>query len=191
MRKVFFMSFVLWGYGVYSQGYTVEQVEKTQDTKIVANFIKYNPNHPKTPEFRRKLYVMLSGGNSGMVKSNVAFIDKKTMTADVKREVKKGEVSEGNKKTAELLTHLFNNDPTKSEAYIHIRNLSKCNLNINITGKSFYTLTVPAQNDNYILLPKGTYTIATSVCDAKYSSVKNIQKDTEITLNLNPHLPRS
>ena len=31
-----------------------------------------------------------------------------------------------NKKTAELLTHLFNNDPNKRDAYIHIRNKSKC-----------------------------------------------------------------
>ena len=37
-------------------------------------------------------------------------------------------------------------------------------------------------NDNYILVPKGKYVITTSVCDAKYSSSKDISQDVEITL---------
>lgn len=169
---------------VYSQNYTVEQVEKTNDVKVVANFIKNNPNHPKTPELKRKLYAMLNGDNPEIAKPTITSMQKKTSAASAKDDAKnRGEVSGENKKTAELLTHLFNNDPAKKEAYIHIKNLSKCNLLVKISGKKFYNLTVPAANSNYILLPKGSYTITTMVCDAKYSEVKNLQKDMEIALN--------
>lgn len=125
---------------IYSQNYTVEQMEKTNDIKVVANFIKNNPNHPKTPEFRRKLYAMLNGGNPEIAKPTITPMQKKTTATSNKGDAKnRGEVSEENKKTAELLTHLFNNDPAKKEAYIHIKNLSKCNLLVKISGKNFIT----------------------------------------------------
>jgi hypothetical protein len=54
---------------------------------------------------------------------------------------------------------------------------------VKISGKKFYNLDVPAKNQNYILVDKGYYTLTTSVCDAKYSSVKNINKDIVVTLN--------
>lgn len=184
MKKLLYLFLFLSGYFVMAQNYTVEQVEKTNDTKVVANFIKNNPNHPKTPEFKRKLYAMINNDKPAVAKPKVEPISKKEVATAIKKDVAKdGTVSEKNKKTAELLTHLFNNDPNKKEAYIHIKNKSKCNLIVKISGKKFYNLTVPANNDNYILVPKGSYTLTTSVCDAKYSSVKNIQKDTEITLN--------
>ncbi|WP_326981154.1 DUF6759 domain-containing protein [Chryseobacterium sp. MYb264] len=97
---------------------------------------------------------------------------------------KKAEPSERNKKTAKMLTHLFNNDPTDKEAYINIRNRSKCNLIVKITGKKYYNLDVPASGQNFILIDKGEYVLTTMVCDAKYSSLKNINKDIEIELNL-------
>lgn len=184
MKKLFYLLIFLFSYHISAQNYTVAQVEKTTDPKVVANFIKNNPNHQRTPEFKRKLYAMINSDNSSVAKPKVEPINKKEVATTIKKDVAKdGTVSEKNKKTAELLTHLFNNDPNKKEAYIHIRNKSKCNLIVKISGKKFYNLTVPASNDNYILVPKGSYTLTTSVCDAKYSSTKNIQKDTEITLN--------
>ena len=105
------------------------------------------------------------------------------MSNAVKRDEADGS-NDKNKKTAELLTHIFNNDPNRKEAYVRIINKSKCNLIVKISGgKKFYNLNVPARNDNYILIPKGSYTITTMVCDAKYSSNKKIEKDVEITLN--------
>ena len=184
MKKIYYLLFFIFSVLSSAQKYTPEQVEKTDDPKVVANFIKYNPNHEKTPEFKRKLFAMINGDKSAIAKPKVEPINKKEMATAVRKDVKQtGTVSEKNKKTAEILTHLFNNDPNKKEAYIYIKNLSKCNLIVKISGKKFYNLTVPAKNDNYILLDKGTYTLTTSVCDAKYSSVKNVNKDLEITLN--------
>lgn len=184
MKKIFYVLTFFLSLHISAQNYTVAQVEKTDDPKVVANFIKNNPNHQRTPEFKRKLYAMINSDKPAVAKPTVQPINKKEVATTIKKDVAKdGAVSEKNKKTAELLTHLFNNDPNKRDAYIHIRNKSKCNLIVKISGRTFYNLTVPANNDNYILVPKGTYTLTTSVCDAKYSSVKNIQKDTEITLN--------
>ncbi|MDO5616379.1 MAG: hypothetical protein Q4G16_09325 [Cruoricaptor ignavus] len=185
MSKTILFLFMFVGTLLSAQNYTEQQVDKTTDPKVVANFIKNNPNHPKTPEYKRKLYAMINGGSSTVAKPKIETINKKEMATAVKKDVRKsGTVSKGNQKTAELLTHLFNNDPNKREAYIHIKNKSKCNLLVKVSGKKFYNLTVPARNDNYILVNKGSYTITTSICDAQYSAVKNVQKDMEITLDV-------
>lgn len=96
----------------------------------------------------------------------------------------KAEPSEENKRTAAMLTHLFNNDISKNDAYINIKNRSSCNLIVKISGKKYYNLTVPARGENFILIDKGEYVLTTMVCDAKYSSLKKIDKDIEIALNV-------
>lgn len=97
---------------------------------------------------------------------------------------KKTGPSEQHKKTAAMLTHMFNNDPMDKEAYINIKNRSKCNLIVKISGKKYYNLDVPANGQNFLLVDKGEYILTTMVCDAKYSSLKRINKDIEIELNL-------
>lgn len=92
--------------------------------------------------------------------------------------------SEENKRTAAMLTHLFNNDINKSEAYVNIKNRSSCNLIVKISGKKYYNLSVPAKGENFILVDKGEYILTTMVCDAKYSSLKKITQDIEIALNV-------
>lgn len=96
----------------------------------------------------------------------------------------KAEPSEEAKRTAAMLTHLFNNDTNKNDAYINIKNRSSCNLIVKITGKKYYNLSVPAKGQNFILIDKGEYVLTTMVCDAKYSSLKKIDKDIEIALNV-------
>ncbi|SFN60063.1 hypothetical protein SAMN05421594_3488 [Chryseobacterium oleae] len=98
--------------------------------------------------------------------------------------VAKSEPSDANKKTAAMLTHLFNNDINKNEAYINIKNSSNCNLIVKISGKKYYNLTVPAKGQNFILIDKGEYVLTTMVCDAKYSSIKKVTQDIEIALNI-------
>ncbi len=97
---------------------------------------------------------------------------------------KKAEPSDESKRTAAMLTHIFNNDINKNEAYINIRNKSKCPLNVKINGRKSYTLLIPAKSQNFILIDKGDYTLSTMVCDAAYSSLKKIDKDIEIALNV-------
>ncbi|MFS4431519.1 DUF6759 domain-containing protein [Chryseobacterium sp. S90] len=92
--------------------------------------------------------------------------------------------SEENKRTAAMLTHLFNNDINKNEAYINIKNRSSCNLIVKISGKKYYNLSVPAKGENFILVDKGEYIMTTMVCDAKYSAPKKITQDIEIALNV-------
>lgn len=181
---VFFMSVLACG----QSKYTAAQVERSTDPQVIANFVKYNPNHPKTPEFKRKLLAVInnnkpSGAKAATAKPNVKPISTTKLKTAVKKDVAKDGVNDKNKRTAELLTHLFNTDPSSKNAYVQIVNNSKCNLIVKISGRKFYNLDVPARNNNYILIDKGNYTLTTSVCDAKYSSVKNITKDIVVTLN--------
>ncbi|KMQ71106.1 hypothetical protein ACM44_08810 [Chryseobacterium koreense CCUG 49689] len=190
MKKiVYLLLFFMYSLGYSQSKYTEAQVEKTTDPQVIANFIKYNPDHPKTPAFKQKLFAIINNDKtpaqaSKVAKPTVAPLNTKKLENVVNRDVAKtGEVNAKHKKTAELLNHLFNSDPNGKTAYVSITNKSSCNLIVKISGKQFYNLDVPANNQNYILIDKGNYTITTMVCDAKYSSVKNINKDIVITLN--------
>lgn len=194
--------------------YTESDAESTAEARIVAGFLKQNPGHAKTDYFKRKLMQIIMANNSPeakptiktlsedkvkqMILDNNSLNNSKTLASNTgtvapERTVnyaavgssnKKAGPSEQNKKTAAMLTHLFNNDPMDKEAYINIRNRSKCNLIVKINGKKYYNLDVPANGQNFLLVEKGEYILTTMVCDAKYSSLKKITKDIEIELNL-------
>lgn len=189
MKKFLYFLFLFISIFAYTQSkYTVAQVEKSTDAQVIANFIKYNPSHPKTPEFKRKLFAVINNDKTPTQQARVA---KPTVTAvnttklknEIKRDVAKNGTNISHKRTEDLLNHLFNSDPRSRTAYVQIVNKSKCNLIVKISGKRFYNLDVPANNQNFILVDKGSYSVTTSVCDAKYSSTKNIGKDIVITLN--------
>lgn len=184
MKKILLFLLFLLGFWGFSQSkYTVEQVEKSSDPQVIANFVKFNPNHPKTPAFKQKLYAILMGKNSAIAKPKVEPLSTTKLKSSVKKDVRSGTVDAHTQKTVDLLNHLFSNDPNRREAYVQIENKSKCNLIVKISGKKYYNLDVPANGQNFILIDKGSYTLTTNVCDAKYSSVKNINKDVAITLN--------
>ena len=168
--------------------YTATQVENSTDPQVIANFIKYNPTHPKTPEFKRKLLAAVNNDKSPAQKASVAKptikpISTEKLKTAIKKDVAKDGSNDKHKRTADLLNHLFNTDPSSKTAYVQIVNKSKCNLIVKISGRKFYNLDVPANNQNFILIDKGSYNMTTSVCDAKYSSTKNISKDIVVTLN--------
>lgn len=189
MKKYFYILFFLVSAFSSAQAqYTVTQVENSTDPQVIATFIKNNPNHPKTPEFKRKLIAAINNNKpasqkAASAKPNVQPISTAKLKNDIKKDVAKDGVNDKNKRTAELLTHLFNTDPSTKVAYIQIINRSKCNLIVKISGKRFYNLDVPAKSQNYILVDKGNYTLTTMVCDAKYTSAKNVSKDIVVTLN--------
>lgn len=194
--------------------YTENDAETTAEARVVAGFLKQNPGHAKTDYFKRKLMQIVMANNSPEAKPTIKplsedkikqmVIDNNNLNkskaiaanagaatpertvnyASVGGASKKSGASEQNKKTAAMLTHLFNNDPTDKEAYINIKNRSKCNLIVKINGKKYYNLDVPANGQNFLLVEKGEYILTTMVCDAKYSSLKKINKDIEIELNL-------
>ena len=109
--------------------YTAEQVEKSTDPQVIANFIKFNPDHPRTPEFKRKLIAVINNNKSSSQKAAVAKptvkpINTTKLEKTVSRDIAKGGgPSEKNKRTAELLTHIFSNDTSSKTAYVQILSL--------------------------------------------------------------------
>lgn len=182
----------------YSQSkYTAEQAEKSTNPQVIANFIKNNPTDPKTPMLKQKLMALITApagsapsAPSGSSKPPVPKIKPLTPTKlekEIKKDIATDANSEHTKRTVDLLNHLFNEDPHSKTAYLMIKNNSKCNLVVKISGKKYYNLDVQANNQNYILLDKGKYTFNSTVCGAVYNAVKDVQKDLEI--DLNPPVP--
>lgn len=189
MKKYFyFFALFLSVFSLAQSNVSVAQVENSTDPQVIATFIKSNPNHPKTPEFKRKLIAVINNNKSAsqqtkVAKPSVKSINTAKLSSAIKKDVAKDGTNDKHKRTADLLNHLFNSDPSSKTAYVQIINRSKCNLIVKISGKRFYNLDIPAKNQNFILVDKGTYNLTTSVCDAKYSSTKNIGKDIVVTLN--------
>lgn len=184
MKKFSILVFFALSSVAFSQSkYSIAQAEASADPKVLANFIKYNPDHPKTPALKQKLYAVIMDGNSKAAKPSVTPLNTTKLKSEVKNEVAKGKNDAHTQKTVDLLNHLFSNDPNRREAYVAIENKSKCNMIVKISGKKFYNLDVKAHDQNFILVEKGTYTLTTTICDAKYSSVKTINKDIMVTLN--------
>lgn len=185
MKRGLFLLFFSFTLVAFSQQVQrIDVVEKSNDVTVIAAFVKANPTHPKVPMLKRRMATLMSptGAGEASAKPTVKPLNTDKMAKTVNKNSGSGQPSAQNQKTAELLTHIFNNDPNRKEAYVRIINKSKCRLVVKLSGKKFYNLDVPANNDNYILVPKGKYVITTSVCDAKYSSSKDISQDVEITL---------
>lgn len=163
----------------FSAQVSVFTAMSSKDPSVVKSFIDANPKHPKTPELKQKLLSMGYAGNSEVAKPTVTKLTPKKL----EKNIDKSKTSEDAKKTANLLTHLFQDDPKSKETILQIVNKSSCNLIVKISGKKFYNLTVSPKNQNYLLIEKGKYTISTSICDAKYSSSKTINSSTVISLN--------
>ncbi|KIC64532.1 DUF6759 domain-containing protein [Chryseobacterium taiwanense] len=194
--------------------YTETDAENSSEARVVAGFLKQNPNHPKTDHFKRKLLdiimatpspseskpvMMASVGkdkvnnaktdnfNKSLASNTASKSSTPTRTvnyASVGGTSKKSEPSEQGKKTAALLTHLFSNDISDKEAYVNVKNRSKCNMEVKISGKKNYSLSIPAKSENYVLIDKGDYQLSTKVCDSPYTALKKIDKDIEIALNV-------
>lgn len=190
--------------------YTLQEAETSNEPRIIAGFIKQNPGHEKTDALKRRLINIIMADNSIEAKPTIKPLSKDNIEKIVSNNElnkgknfaanktsseknvslasagsnKKSEVSEQGKKTASMLSHIFNNDPNDKEAYINIKNKSKCNLIVKISGNKYYNLEVPARGQNFVMVEKGEYILTTQVCDAKYSSLKKIQKDIQIELNV-------
>lgn len=152
--------------------YTLQQAETTTDYRVVEAFVKANPNHPKTPMLRQRILALMA--NQGAAVGAVTSQTQKN-TTDQAQSAEKG------RKTADKLTRMFNGQNSK-DVYLTIKNMSNCPLVVRVAGQKTYTMEVAAQNSNLILVPKGKYTISTSLCGANYQSVKTLTENKEITL---------
>ncbi|NMR35368.1 hypothetical protein HIO71_14365 [Chryseobacterium aquaticum] len=194
--------------------YTEAEAENSSEPRIIAGFLKQNPGHARTDFFKKKLMTIIMADNSPEAKPTIKPLSKSKIEkivsnselnkgkvlasnakntsvperdlsyASVGNTSKKSEPSDKAKKTASMLTHLFNHDPSDKEAYINIKNKSNCRLIVKISGKKYYNLDVPAKGQNFLMIEKGEYVLTTMVCDAKYSSLKKINKDIEIQLDV-------
>lgn len=176
---------ILLVFSTFSFSQTSQELDKamlSKDPNVIAEFIKKYPNNKNTPFLQRKLNSMAGSGNAA-AKPSIQPLNTEKLEKQVEKSEAKGEPDAKAKRTAEVLTHLFNNDPNKKDAYVLIRNKSECNLIVKFEGKKFYNLDVPKMGENYILVQKGTYRITTMICNAQYASVKNVTQDIEINLN--------
>ncbi|WP_407401939.1 DUF6759 domain-containing protein [Chryseobacterium sp.] len=151
---------------------TIKPLSKEKIAKIVTNN-ELNKDKVITPEISKNTSI----SKAADTRKNTSFAGNSTTT-------KSRVASENHKKTAAMLTHLFNDDPNDKDAYINIKNKSDCRLIVKINGKKYYNLDVPAKGQNFIQIEKGEYVLTTMVCGAKYSSLKKISKDIEIQLNV-------
>ena len=182
-NKLLLLILLVFSTFLFSQ--TSQELDKamlSKDPSVIAEFIKKYPNNKNTAFLQRKLNSMAGRGNAA-AKPSIQPLNTDKLEKQVEKSEAKGEPDAKTKRTAEVLTHLFNNDPNKKDAYVLIRNKSECNLIVKFEGKKFYNLDVPKMGENYILVQKGTYRITTMICNAQYASVKNVTQDIEINLN--------
>lgn len=182
-NKLLLLILLVFSTFLFSQ--TSQELDKamlSKDPSVIAEFIKKYPNNKNTAFLQRKLNSMAGSGNAA-AKPSIQPLNAEKLEKQVEKSEAKGEPDAKAKRTAEVLTHLFNNDPNKKDAYVLIRNKSECNLIVKFEGKKFYNLDVPKMGENYILVQKGTYRITTMICNAQYASVKNVTQDIEINLN--------
>lgn len=90
---------------------------------------------------------------------------------------------EHKQKTTQLLNAIFNQDIASNEVILLLKNNSDCNLVLEISGKKFYNLPVPAKSENSLVLDKDIYTLSGNVCDVPYKSVKQFTKGAVIILS--------
>ena len=176
---------ILLVFSTFSFSQTSQELDKamlSKDPSVIAEFIKKYPNNKNTAFLQRKLNSMAGSGNAA-AKPSIQPLNTEKLEKQVEKSEAKGEPDAKAKRTAEVLTHLFNHAPNKKDAYVLIRNKSECNLIVKFEGKKFYNLDVPKMGENYILVQKGTYRITTMICNAQYASVKNVTQDIEINLN--------
>ena len=182
-NKLLLLILLVFSTFLFSQ--TSQELDKamlSKDPKVIADFIKKYPHNKNSAFLQRKLNSMTGSGNAA-AKPSIQPLNAEKLEKQVEKSEAKGEPDAKAKRTAEVLTHLFNNDPNKKDAYVLIRNKSECNLIVKFEGKKFYNLDVPKMGENYILVQKGTYRITTMICNAQYASVKNVTQDIEINLN--------
>lgn len=165
--------------------YTPQQVEASDDIKVIANFIKYNPDHPDTPKFKAKLYNILNGNTSSTPNNKTAsapVVEKKS-SSKTNNNTKGTSSKTENEKAADMINHLLGDTPNKNEAYFSVRNKSKCPIILKISdGRRTLELNIPALGRNATLLQKGTYQFSSTICNAQFNTSKKVTDDMEMIL---------
>lgn len=163
--------------GLYYGQVSIFAALQSNDRSVVEGFIRANPKHPRVPELTKKLQ------NMGYTSTEARPTTSKLTASKFEKNINNANSSENAKKTAALLTNLLNDNKYSKDAILQIVNKSDCELVIKVNGKKkFYNLSVPAKNQNYVLVDKGSYTLTSSICGVSYTSNKNISMNLVLTL---------
>lgn len=183
MKKTILLLLVFSAVKIFAQSkYTIEQVEKSNDTKVLANFIVNNPNHPKTPELKKRMAQLVAANHSTHEASKSHASASKTTQNHTTKHSRKHDKKK-HEETAEILNHLLNDSSKSNSVLVAIKNQSKCSISVNFKGKKAYVLNIPANSTGRILVDKGTYKISSLICNAPFHTEKHIQSGIQMTLN--------
>lgn len=169
----------------------------SQDIKELENFLQ--TAHPEDP--RRKILksrivsiknaTWMKNGNTTVsstkpLVSEPPKIELKPIVNDETEEFKKLIIEtpeEHKQKTVKILNHFFNEDISSQDAILLIKNRSNCNMIMRIKGETVYNLAIKANGENSLVLKKGNYQLVSNVCNANFSSKKQIAKNMIVTVN--------
>lgn len=179
---------------------TVDKVDVLKSTNIseIEEYLgKAHPEDPKTRILKQRIIALKNAEwtkgakNAKPMEARPVFVELSNQltnkrNSEANLEVFKKLMSETSEehreKTKKLLNNMFNEDITNNEAILLLKNNSDCNLVLEISGKKFYNLAVPAKGENFIVLDKDTYRFSGNVCDVKYQSSKEINKSLVVVL---------
>lgn len=178
-------------------------LRSTDISKIEEYLVKAHPQDPKRGILKQRIIALKNtewtkgAKNAKPMEARPVFMELPDMSINKRNNEANQEVfrkmmtetsDELKEKTRKLLNNMFNEDINHNEAIVLLKNNSDCNLVLEISGKKFYNLAVPAKGENFIVLNKDSYIFSGNVCDVKYKSSKDIGKSMVVVLQ-NPGLP--
>jgi hypothetical protein len=169
----------------------------SQDIKELENFLqKAHPEDPRRKILKSRIVSIknatwMRNGNTTVSSAKPLIseppkIELKPIVNDETEEFKKiiAETPEEHKqKTVKMLNQFFNEDISSQDAILLIENRSNCNMIMRIKGETAYNIPIKANGENSLILKKGNYQLVSNVCNANFSSKKQIEKNMIITVN--------
>jgi len=175
----------------------VDVLKSTNINEIEEYLAKAHPNDPKRGILKQRVIALKNAEwtkgakNAKPMEARPVFIEfpdqtNKKRNAQANQEIFQKLMSETSEqhleKTKNLLNNMFNEDINHHEAILLLKNNSDCNLVLEISGKKFYNLAVPAKGENFIVLNKDSYKLSGNMCDVTYQSSKDINKSLIVIL---------
>lgn len=203
MKKMFMKAntivFVLGFVGCFAQqNIKTKDIIKSFNIKEIEQFIATaHPDDPRTPILKKRRIQLkneewvkgratakpMAARTSQEVVEKPIIIDSTAIYEQEFITLRTKEKSEHKESTVSLLNTLFDNQKKSPDVAILIKNNSKCNIIVNLQGDQNYSVAIPKEDNNTLVVKKGNYTFTSRICDTKYNSLKTIQKSTLITLN--------
>ena len=191
--------FVLGFVGCFAQqNIKTKDIIKSFNIKEIEQFIATaHPDDPRTPILKKRRIQLkneewvkgratakpMAARTSQEVVEKPIIIDSTAIYEQEFITLRTKEKSEHKESTVSLLNTLFDNQKKSPDVAILIKNNSKCNIIVNLQGDQNYSVAIPKEDNNTLVVKKGNYTFTSQICDTKYNSLKTIQKSTLITLN--------